>query len=73
VIEHGVSGFLHPPDDTAGMADSAVALLSDAALHRRMAAAARTRVETLFCTERVVPMYEAYYRQVIDGPAVAAR
>ena len=70
VIEDGTSGFLHQPDDIDGMADSAAALLSDPALHARMAAAARARVEALFCTERVVPMYEAYYREVLDrrGP-----
>jgi len=68
VIEHGTSGFLHPPDDLDGMAESAVALLTDEALHRRTTTAALERVRTLFCTARVVPMYEAYYRQVIGAP-----
>ena len=40
VIEHGVSGFLHEPDDLAGMARSAVRLLTDDALHCRAAEAA---------------------------------
>jgi N-acetyl-alpha-D-glucosaminyl L-malate synthase BshA len=66
VIVHGESGFLHPPDDLDGMADSAVALLTDPVLHRRTTDAALERVQTLFCTARVVPMYEAYYQQVID-------
>ncbi len=68
VIELGVSGFLHPPDDLDGMADSAVALLTDLDLHHRTSAAARARVETLFCTDRIVPMYEAYYRAVLGLP-----
>ena len=59
-----MSGFLHPPDDMDGMAASATALLTDASLHRRTTMAARARVETLFCTDRVVPMYEAYYRRL---------
>ena len=37
VIEHGVNGFLHAPDDLDGMARvGAVALLTDDALHRRI-------------------------------------
>ena len=35
VIEHGVSGFLHPPDALDEMAASAIALLTDPALHAR--------------------------------------
>lgn len=64
VIEHGTSGFLHPPEDLDAMADSGVALLTDAALHRRTTAAALERVRTRFCTARVVPMYEDFYRAV---------
>ena len=40
VIEHGVSGFLHPLDDVDEMAASAVALLTDPALHARSGPAA---------------------------------
>jgi len=61
VIEHGVTGFLHPPEDLDAMAASAVALLTDPARHRAMAIAARERVVDRFCADRVVPMYEACY------------
>ncbi len=61
VIEHGVTGFLHPPDDLDAMAASAVSLLRDPARHRAMALAARERVADRFCVDRVVPMYEAVY------------
>ena len=44
VIDHGRNGFLHPPDDLDGMARSAVALLTDPALHRQVAAAAHETV-----------------------------
>jgi N-acetyl-alpha-D-glucosaminyl L-malate synthase BshA len=66
VIEHGVTGFLHPPDDIDGMAASAIAVMSDPARHREVAKAACRRVREHFCTDRVVPMYEAYYRQIVD-------
>jgi L-malate glycosyltransferase len=66
VIEHGVSGFLHAPDDIDAMACSAVSVLTDATLHERVATAARDRVADRFCSDRVVPMYEAYYEQVLE-------
>jgi N-acetyl-alpha-D-glucosaminyl L-malate synthase BshA len=66
VIEHGVSGFLHAPDDIDAMACSAVSVLTDATLHERVATAARDRVANRFCSDRVVPMYEAYYEQVLE-------
>jgi L-malate glycosyltransferase len=65
VIVHGGSGFLHAAEDVDAMADSAIALLTDPSLHQRTTAAALQRVRTLFCTSRVVPMYEAYYRDVV--------
>jgi glycosyltransferase involved in cell wall biosynthesis len=64
VIEHGVTGFLHPPEDLDGMAASAIALLGDETLHQRIVDAAARRVREMFCEERVVPMYEALYREV---------
>ena len=64
VVEHGVTGYLHPPDDIAAMADSAVALLKDPNRHRRMAQAARFAVVSRFCANDVVPQYEALYREL---------
>ena len=65
VIDHGVTGFLHPPDDLDGMAGSGVLLLTDAELHTRVAAAARRTVRKRFCRDLVVPRYEAFYAQVL--------
>jgi N-acetyl-alpha-D-glucosaminyl L-malate synthase BshA len=65
VIEHGVTGFLHEPEDIDGMAESAIGLLTDDALHQRVASAACTRVREEFCVNRVVPMYERYYERVL--------
>jgi N-acetyl-alpha-D-glucosaminyl L-malate synthase BshA len=64
VIEHGVTGFLHPPDDLQGMADSGIALLTNPDLHATFAKASRDRAEEFFCAKRVVPQYEAYYQEV---------
>ena len=67
VIEHGVSGFLHPLDAVEEMASSAVAVLTDPGLHRRIGDAACRRVRDTFCAERVVPMYEACYQNLVDN------
>jgi N-acetyl-alpha-D-glucosaminyl L-malate synthase BshA len=66
VVEHGVSGFLHPFDALDEMVSSGVALLRDPALHRRVAEAACRRVRIEFCVERVVPMYEDCYRELLS-------
>ncbi len=70
VFEHGVTGFLHPPEELGRMAESAVALLSDRALHERVASAGRRVVETRFCSDVVVPQYERFYAEVLGGPGV---
>jgi len=66
VVEHGVSGFLHPPGAIDEMAASALALLTDTALHHEVAQAACKRVRKEFCVDRVVPMYEAVYRELLS-------
>jgi L-malate glycosyltransferase len=65
VIEHGVTGFLHEPTALDDMAASAIAILTDEERHRAMAAAACRRVHEHFSDQRVVPMYEACYRQAM--------
>jgi L-malate glycosyltransferase len=66
VIAHGATGFLHAPDDLDGMARSATMVLSDGKLHRRIASAARRTVHERFCDEKIVPLYEAYYEEVLS-------
>jgi len=65
VIEHGITGFLCPLDDVAGMADHGVAVLTDPALRSSVAQRARDVVRVRYCTDRIVPMYEAQYREVL--------
>jgi N-acetyl-alpha-D-glucosaminyl L-malate synthase BshA len=63
VIQDGLTGFLHPLDDLEGMASSTLRLLTDETLRHKMGKAACQRVREHFCSERVVPMYEACYEQ----------
>ena len=65
VIEHGVSGFLHPPEEVEAMAESGIKLLSDAAVHASVTRAAVARVRREFCEEKIVPLYERAYERVI--------
>ena len=69
VIQHGVTGYLHPPQDLDAMAASAIALLQDPDHRREVGQAACRRVREHFCAERVVPMYEDFYRQVLTKTA----
>ena len=41
-----------------------IELLTDEALHTRLAGAARSTAVTRFCTSLVIPFYEEYYREV---------
>jgi N-acetyl-alpha-D-glucosaminyl L-malate synthase BshA len=65
VIDHGVTGFLHPPDALDDMAASGVKVLQDPVTHRAIAQAACARVRNDFCAEKIVPMYEACYESVM--------
>jgi L-malate glycosyltransferase len=67
VVEDGVSGCLHAPDDIEGMARSVVTVLTDEPLHARMAAAATHTAHSRFCDTHIVPMYEAFYKKVVSG------
>ncbi len=65
VVEDGVSGFLHAPEDHDAMAGSIVSLLTDQARRQEMGAAARRRAYEQFDARQVVSMYEAYYRETL--------
>jgi N-acetyl-alpha-D-glucosaminyl L-malate synthase BshA len=74
LIEQGVTGFLCPPDDLAAMARASIRVLTDEALHVRMAKAARATAEQRFADTRIVPMYEAFYDEILGaGRAGKAR
>jgi glycosyltransferase involved in cell wall biosynthesis len=67
VVDNGATGFLHPPDDVIGMAASAIRLLSDAALHAKMAAEGPRQAKERFSAEQIVPQYEALYDSTCAG------
>jgi N-acetyl-alpha-D-glucosaminyl L-malate synthase BshA len=70
LIEDGVSGFLCPVDDLEAMARAGIRLLTDERLHRRVALAARAVAEGRFADTKIIPMYEAFYDEVLARPPV---
>ncbi len=73
VVEHGRTGFLHPVGEVEPMAESGVLLLEDENLWSACSAAARERAVSEFSVDRVVPMYEAFYEQVIERSRANSR
>ena len=65
LITDGVDGFLETVGDIAGMAARATQLLTDSALHDRMAEAARKTAHTRFCANDLIKKYEEYYEEVL--------
>lgn len=53
IVDPGVTGFLPPPGDIAGLADCVIKLLRDEALRERMGEAARRRVANRFDPEHL--------------------
>jgi N-acetyl-alpha-D-glucosaminyl L-malate synthase BshA len=71
LIAHGVNGYLEPAGDIAAQAKRVVDLLTDDTLHRKMARAARKTAGDRFCTDRIIPLYEKYYEQVLEAKGKA--
>jgi L-malate glycosyltransferase len=66
VVIDGATGFLHAPDDVEGMADSAIRILSDDALHTRLARQGERSAVERFSADRIVPQYAALYERALD-------
>jgi N-acetyl-alpha-D-glucosaminyl L-malate synthase BshA len=67
LITHGEDGFLEPVGDIAAQAARTVELLCDDELHYRMSKAGRWNASERFCTDRIIPQYERYYDDVLNG------
>jgi len=67
VIEHGKSGYLADVGDVETMARFAIELLGDEDRLRAMGKQARAVAQSRFCSSKIVPQYEEFYRRVLDG------
>ena len=69
VVEHGVTGYLHPVGAVDAMARSAISVLSDEARWDAFSSASRERAIERFTIDRIVPRYESLYRRVLADEA----
>jgi N-acetyl-alpha-D-glucosaminyl L-malate synthase BshA len=67
LITGGEDGFLESVGDIEGQSSRVVQLLTDDALHSRMTVAARRTASTRFCSEKIIPLYEAYYEKTLSS------
>jgi N-acetyl-alpha-D-glucosaminyl L-malate synthase BshA len=66
VIEHGRTGFMADVGDVDTMAQYAIDLLADEKKQEIMAVQARAMAQARFCSTRIIPQYEAFYRRVLE-------
>jgi colanic acid/amylovoran biosynthesis glycosyltransferase len=71
-VTHERSGLLVAEGDASALAQSALRLMGDPALCRRMAAEARREVEEKFDRVRQTEVLEGYYAEAMRLPAVAS-
>jgi N-acetyl-alpha-D-glucosaminyl L-malate synthase BshA len=69
LIEDGVTGRLFPVGDVEEMAGAAVELLSDSSRYLAMADAARRTAQSRYCASKIIPLYEAFYQEILSGAA----
>lgn len=69
VIEHGRTGFLAPVGDVETMARCAIDILSDEKRLREMGMLARWEAQAKFCSTKIIPEYEMFYRRVLERAA----
>jgi L-malate glycosyltransferase len=66
VIDHGKTGFLAEVGDVEAMANYALEILTDDTKLKQMGEQARASAQARFCASKIIPMYEKYYREVLD-------
>jgi L-malate glycosyltransferase len=66
VIDHDKTGFLAPVGDVDMMARCAIEILSDEKRLREMSKLARYEAQARFCTTKIIPQYEDFYRKVLE-------
>jgi L-malate glycosyltransferase len=64
VVTHGVDGFLAPPRDVEAAAKYAIEILTKPDHGREMGKLARINARRNYCSNDVIPLYEAYYREI---------
>jgi L-malate glycosyltransferase len=72
VVTDGVDGYLIAPHDVQAGAERALEILTRPDRGRSMGQKARVNARAKYCANDVIPMYEAYYRNVLQATELAA-
>src|ERR1700726_1179749 len=72
VVTNGVDGYLVPPRDVAAAAKYAIEILSLPDRGRLMGQEAGVNARRRYCSNDVIPLYEAYYQKVLNSTGAAA-
>ena len=65
MVIDGETGFLEAVGDVAAQSRRVRELLDDPGLRRDIARQARERAQTVFCSTKIIPRYEALYAEVV--------
>ena len=65
LVLHGETGYLHSVNDLEGMAQGALQILRDRK-GKEFGAAARRRAVSCYSAEKIVPLYERFYEEVLN-------
>ncbi len=66
VVTDGVEGFLVEPKDVDTMAERSLSILARDSCREEMGKRARSTAQARFCSQKIIPAYEAYYRRILD-------
>ncbi len=67
VVKHGVDGYLFEPRDVDTAAKYALEILSRPDRGRMMGEMARANARRKYCSNDIIPMYEAYYAKILNA------
>jgi N-acetyl-alpha-D-glucosaminyl L-malate synthase BshA len=73
VVKNGVDGYLFPPRDVHAAAKYALEILTRPDRGRLMGQMARASARARYCSNDIIPLYEAYYRKILDQAGSASR
>ena len=65
LVRHGETGYLYSVGDVQGMAEGALQVLDDGRI-APFRAAARARAVRCYSVEKIIPLYEQYYQEIMN-------
>ncbi len=73
VVHHGLDGYLFEPRDVHTAAKYALDILTRPDRGRMMGEMARANARRKYCSNDIIPLYEAYYEKVLNAAGAAAK